>query len=228
VTDLSVGVLTADLLRLGEDLEAVARAGVTQLHVDVTDGVFCPGITVGAPFVRALPASFRKDVHLMIDEPVGKLAPFVDAGATTITFHLEATRHPHRALRELAGAGVTRGVALNPGTPPAAVEPLLEEIELLLVLAVDPGWGGQRFIPATERKLAAARELIGDCEILLAVDGGITRDNVEHVLASGVDLIVTGSAVFDGVNPEENARAMIHAVRRSRAGVAMNGVTKEG
>jgi ribulose-phosphate 3-epimerase len=164
----------------------------------------------------------------MIDEPVGKLAPFVDAGATTITFQVEATRHAHRALQELAGAGITRGVALNPELRFAAVEPLLEEIELLLVLAVNPDWSGQRFISATVRKLAAARDLIGDREVMLAVDRGITRSNVEHVLASGVDLIVTGSAVFDGVDPAENARAMVHAVRRSRAGVTMTGVTKEG
>jgi len=229
VTDVSVGMLTADLLRLGEELEKVARAGVTQLHVDVMDGIFCPGITVGAPFVRALPGSFRKDVHLLIAEPVGKLAPFVDAGADAITFHVEATRHPHRALQELAGAGVTRGVALNPGTPLAAVEPLLDDVELLLVLAVNPGWGGQTFIPATERKLAGVRELIGDREIVLAVDGGITRDNVERVMAIGVDLVVAGSAVFDGADPEANARAMLQATGRSQLGVGTSGVpTKEG
>jgi len=227
VTDLSVGVLTADLLRLGEELDAVARAGVTQLHVDVMDGVFCPGITLGAPFVRALPDSFRKDVHLMVVEPVGKLAPFVAAGATTITFHVEATRHAHRALHELADAGVTRGVALNPGTPLAAAEPLLDDVDLLLLLAVDPGWGGQRFIPATERKLAAARELIGDREIVLAVDGGITRDNVAHVVSCGVDLIVAGSAVFDGVAPDDNAREMLQALARARRDVPTAGVVKE-
>jgi ribulose-phosphate 3-epimerase len=213
VTELSVGVLTANLLRLGEELDAVARAGVTQLHVDVMDGVFCPGITVGAPFVRALPETFRKDVHLMIDEPLAKLAPFVEAGADAITFHVEATRHPHRVLHELGAAGVTRGVALNPGTPLTAVEPLLDDVDVLLVLAVDPGWGGQSFVPATARKLAAARALIDGRDVALAVDGGITRENVEQVVAYGVDLIVTGSAVFDGRDPEGNARRMVGAVR---------------
>lgn len=213
MTDLSVGVLTADLLRLGEELEEIARTGVTRLHVDVMDGVFCPEITVGPPFVKALPDSFRKDVHLMIDEPVGKVASFVDAGADTITFHLEATRHPHRVLHELADSGVTRGVALNPGTPLAAVEPLLDDVELVLVLAVDPGWRGQRFIPSTHRKLAAARELIADRHILLAVDGGITRENISVVASSDIDLIVTGSAIFDGLDAAANARFMLQAAR---------------
>jgi ribulose-phosphate 3-epimerase len=185
---------------------------VTQLHVDVMDGVFCPGITVGAAFVKALPPSFRKDVHLMVDEPLGKVGAFVDAGADAITFHLESTRHPHRVLQELGGSGVTRGIALNPGTPVSAIEPLLDELELLLVLAVNPGWSGQRFIPATYDKLAAARDLVGD-RAIVAVDGGITKENVRDVASSGVDLIVTGSAVFDGVDPEGNARFVLDAAR---------------
>jgi ribulose-phosphate 3-epimerase len=213
MTELSVGVVTADLLRLGEELEAIGRAGVTQLHVDVSDGVFCPGLTVGTPLVKALPGDFRKDVHLMVVDPVDKVAAFVDAGASTITVHVESTRHVHRVLQELDGTGVTRGVAVNPGTPIAVVEPLLDELELLLVLAVNPGWGGQRFIPATFAKLAAARQLIDGRPIALAVDGGITRENVARVVSCGVDLIVTGSAVFDGVAPEENARFMLEAVR---------------
>jgi ribulose-phosphate 3-epimerase len=213
VSELSVGVLTANLLRLGDDLDAVARAGVTQLHVDVIDGVFCPGLTVGAAFVTALPDQFRKDVHLMVVEPVDKVAAFVDAGADTVTVHVESTRHVHRVLQELAGAGVTRGIAVNPGTPIAMVEPLLDDLELLLVLGVNPGWGGQQLIPATFAKLAGARQLIDGRPIVLGVDGGITRENVGAVASSGVDLIVTGSAVFDGVAPEENARFMLEAAR---------------
>ncbi|MFL5928648.1 MAG: ribulose-phosphate 3-epimerase [Gaiellaceae bacterium] len=213
MSELSVGVLTADLLRLGDDLDAVARAGVTQLHVDVIDGVFCPGLTVGAGFVKALPDRFRKDVHLMVVEPVDKVAAFVDAGADAITVHVESTRHVHRVLQELGGAGVTRGVAVNPGTPIAAVEPLLQDLELLLVLGVNPGWPGQQLVPATFARLVAARELIDGRPIVLAVDGGITRENVAVVASCGVDLIVTGSAVFDGVAPEENARFMLEAAR---------------
>jgi len=210
---VSVGMLTADLLRLGEELEAIGDAGVELVHVDVMDGVFCPQTTVGPPVVRAIPESFVKDVHLMVDEPLEKVADYVAAGAGIITFHVESTRHPHRVLQSLAGTGVARGIALNPGTPLGAVEPLLDELELLLVLAVNPGWSGQQFIPATERKLHHARELIGDREIALAVDGGITKENAEHVASLGVDVVVTGSAVFDGVAPADNARRMLDAVR---------------
>jgi ribulose-phosphate 3-epimerase len=210
---VSVGMLTADLLRLGEDLAAIGDAGVELVHVDVMDGVFCPQTTVGPPIVRAIPESFVKDVHLMVDEPLEKVADYVAAGAGIISFHVESTKHPHRVLQSLAGTGVARGVALNPGTPLGTVEPLLDELELLLVLAVNPGWSGQRFIPATEQKLHDARELIGGREIALAVDGGITKENVEHVASLGVDVIVTGSAVFDGVAPADNARHMLDVAR---------------
>jgi ribulose-phosphate 3-epimerase len=214
---LSVGVLTADLLRLGEELEALDQAGVTVAHVDVMDGVFCPMTTVGPPIVKALPERFVKDVHLMIDEPLEKVHTYVEAGAGIVTFHVESTRHPHRVLQSLAGSGVIRGVALNPGTPLLAVEPLLDDLELLLVLSVNPGWGGQVFIPSTERRLAEARALIDGREIVLAVDGGITKANAEHVSSLGVDLIVTGSAVYDGVAPADNARAMLDRVGGARA-----------
>jgi ribulose-phosphate 3-epimerase len=209
---LSVGVLSADPLRIGEELELLD--GI--VHVDVMDGVFCPRLTVGPQFVSALPDRFVKDVHLMVDEPLGKLEAYVDAGAAILTIHLESTRHPHRALQSLAGSGVVRGAALNPGTPVSAVKPLLDELELLLVLAVNPGVGGQSFIPSTERRLDEAQALLVDREIVLAVDGGITKQNIEYVAALGVDLIVTGSAVFDGVAPAENARFMREAARRSR------------
>jgi len=222
---LSVGVLGADLLRLGEELEPLD--GI--VHVDVMDGVFCPQLTVGPAFVGALPDRFVKDVHLMVEEPLSKLEPYVEAGAGIVTIHVESTRHPHRALQSLARSGVVRGAALNPGTPVSTVEPLLDELELLLVLAVNPGFGGQAFIPATERRLAEARALVGDREIVLAVDGGITKANVGRVASLGVDLIVTGSAVFDGADPVENARTMLEAARQARTGNAfMAGVTKEG
>lgn len=211
---LSVGILTADLLRLGEELEALDITGIRLAHVDVMDGVFTPQITVGAPIVAALPERFVKDVHLMVDEPLAKVDAFVEAGAGILTFHLEATRHPHRVLQSLSGTGVLRGIAVNPGTPLAAVEPLLDEVELLLVLAVNPGWRGQSFVAATERRIAEARALVAGREIVVAVDGGITKANVGQVAALGADMVVTGSAVFDGLEPASNARAMLEAVRR--------------
>lgn len=223
---LSVGILTADLLRLGEELAALSAAGIELAHVDVMDGVFCPQTTIGPPIVKAIPGSFVKDVHLMVDEPLEKIGVYVESGAGIVTFHVEATRHPHRVLQSLAGAGVLRGVALNPGSPLTLVEPLLDELELLLVLAVNPGWGGQRFISAVEGKLASARELIGTREIVLAVDGGITKENIGHVASLGVDMIVAGSAVFDGREPAENARALLTEVRAARGAAPV--VTAQG
>ena len=210
---LSAGVLTADLLHLGSELERLEEAGVDVVHVDVMDGVFCPAITVGPPLVKAIPGSFVRDVHLMIEEPLEKLEPFVEAGAGILTFHVEATRHPHRVLQALAGTGVVRGVAVNPGTPLAAVEPLLDDLELILVLAVNPGWPGQRFLETTGDRLAAARALIADREIAVAVDGGVTRANAARVASLGPDLIVAGSAVFDGGDATDNARLVLDALR---------------
>jgi ribulose-phosphate 3-epimerase len=202
-------------LRLGEELAFLEQARATVVHIDVMDGVFCPQFTVGPPIVKAIPDSFIKDCHLMIDEPLEKVQSFVDAGAGIITCHVESTRHPHRVLQSLAGSGVIRGIALNPGTPLIVLEPLIDELELIFLLAVNPGWGGQKFLPSTERRLAAARELIGDREILLEVDGGITKANIEHVATLGADLVVSGSAIYDGVAPLDNARYMLDVVRKS-------------
>ncbi|HSS61335.1 MAG TPA: ribulose-phosphate 3-epimerase [Candidatus Limnocylindrales bacterium] len=210
---LSVGITTADWMRLGEELARIETGGADYVHFDVMDGCFCPQLTFGTPVVAALKTTLRKDVHLMIDEPLEKVRAYVDAGADVLTFHVEATRHPHRVLQVL-GSSVTRGIALNPGTPVTALEPLIDEAELVLVLAVNPGWGGQRFAPETERRLEVAREMIerSGRKVMLGVDGGITRENVGAVAAMGVDLIVTGSAVFDGGDAAANLRVMRAAV----------------
>lgn len=155
----------------------------------------------------------------MIDDPLPKVQSFVDAGASIITCHVESTRHPHRVLQSLAGSGVIRGIALNPGTPLDVIEPLLDELELVFLLAINPGWGGQKFLPGTAKRLAAAREMIGDREVLLEVDGGITKANIGHVATLGADLVVSGSAIFDGVAPLDNARFMLDAVHKRAAGV---------
>ncbi len=139
----------------------------------------------------------------MVDEPVDKVQAYVDAGAGIITCHAESTKHPHRLLQSLEGTGVIRGLAVNPGTPLQAIEPLLDDLELILLLAINPGWSGQKFIPATARRLAATRELIAGREVVLGVDGGVTKANIEHVAALHPDLVVSGSAIFDGIDPRK-------------------------
>lgn len=219
--NLSAGILSADLLRLGDELGALDEAGVELVHVDVMDGVFCPHTTVGPPVVKALPSRFVKDVHLMVDEPLQKVHAYVEAGAGILVFHVESTRHPHRVLQSLADAGVVRGVALNPGTPVEAVTPLLDELELVLLLGVNPGWGGQSFIRSTEGRIRELRMLIDGRKIVLAVDGGITKSNAERIASLGVDILVTGSAIYDGAEPANNAREMLKSISRGRGRVGI-------
>lgn len=219
---LSVGILTADLLALGSELALLERTGAKLVHVDVMDGCFCPMMTVGPPFIKAMKTPLLKDVHLMIADPLEKVGDYVVAGADIITIHPEGCVHPHRILQQMRSMtnandparGLIRGVGLNPGTPPEVLGPLLDEVELILLLAVNPGWRGQEFIPSTVGRIARAKQMLKDAgkEILLGVDGGITRNNVAEVAKTGVDIIVTGSAVFDGKAAEQNARFMLAAM----------------
>jgi len=222
VPTISVGVITANLLSLGTEISLLERTGVKLAHVDVMDGCFCPMMTVGPPFIKAIKTSLLKDVHLMVDEPLEKLADYVAAGADILTIQVEACSHVHRVLQKLgtfsnandAERGIVRGVALNPGTPLEALEPLLDDVEYILLLAVNPGWGGQKYIPATTARIARVKHMIADSgkNIVLGVDGGITKENIAQVAATGAEVIVTGSAVFDGKTPEANARFMLEAV----------------
>ena len=224
---LTIGINTADLGHLADEVHVLEDARVEIVHIDVMDGVFCPMTTVGPPFVKAIRTPLLKDAHLMIVDPIDKVADYVAAGADIITFHVESTRHPHRVLQVLAKAenandparGIIRGVALNPGTPVSALEPLIDELEYVLILAVNPGWGGQKFIESTQSRLADAAQLIrrSGRKILLGADGGVTRENVARVATMGPNLIVTGSAVFDGKTPADNARYMLDQVRGSAA-----------
>ena len=219
---ISVGVLTADMMSLGGELALLEQAGVTLLHVDVMDGVFCPVMTVGPPFIKALKTALLKDVHLMIEAPLAKLESYVAAGADMITVHVESCDHVHRVLQALGEMtnvnnptrGIVRGIALNPGTPVEMVRPVLDEVDMVFLVAVNPGWRGQKFIPATRRRIDRLVKMIGDekKDILIGLDGGVTRDNIADVARMKADVIVTGSAVFDGKAPLENARFMITAV----------------
>ena len=220
---ISVGMLTADLLNLGAEITLLEGTDVRLVHFDVMDGCFCPMTTIGPPVVKAVRTSLFKDVHLMITDPVQKVAEYVRAGADIVTVHAEADRHIHRVFQEIAALentndparGVLRGVALNPGTPLEVLEPLVDQVDLVLLLAINPGWGGQKFGVETPRRLEKTRRLIEDSgrDVLLGVDGGITRGNIREVAALRPDLIVTGSAVFDGKAPAENARYMLDAIR---------------
>jgi len=222
--EISVGILTADLLALGSEIALLERTGVKVAHVDVMDGCFCPMMTVGPPLIKAIRTTLLKDVHLMINEPLNKVADYVAAGADIITIHAEADAHVHRVLQQMRAMknandparGLVRGVALNPGTPLEVLEPLLDELELILILAVNPGWSGQKFIPSTKSRVEKAKQMTAGSshEILVGVDGGITRDNIADAAAMGVDLIVTGSAVFDGKAAEANAQFMLEVVKR--------------
>ena len=208
---LSAGVLTADLTRLGAELEHL-RGKAAWAHVDVMDGAFCPQLTVGPAFVAAVASTgIAVDAHLMVEEPRRMLADVAAAGAAVITVHAEATRHLHRTMTEmtaLAGPerSFIRGVALNPGTPVCAVEPVLGLADLVLVLAVSPGWSGQEPAPGTRQRVVQVRELArrAGTDVLVGVDGGVTIANAAEVASWGIDVIVSGSAIFDRVDPARN------------------------
>jgi ribulose-phosphate 3-epimerase len=216
---LSAGVITADLTRLGAEMDVI-RGRATWAHVDVMDGSFCPQLTVGPAFIKAVVSTgVPVDAHLMVTDPVRFLPDVVRAGAAIVTVHAESGRHPHRALTELTRLSrevrpVIRGYAINPGTPVQAVEPVLELIDLVLVLAVSPGWSGQVPAANTARRIAAVRELTRDARrpILIGVDGGVTLSNAAEVAGWGADVVVSGSAIFDGGNAPANLAAMLAAL----------------
>jgi len=219
---LSVGLVSADLMALGADIDRLERAGATVAHLDVMDGHYVPMLTVGPSFIDAIRTSMWKDVHLMVREPLDSLPHYVAAGADLVTIHPDACTHPHRVLQQLGAAPsardpqrmVARGVALNPGTPIETLDPFLGDVEMVTVLAINPGWGGQTFLPGTMARIAAVRARIAASgrEILIAVDGGVTTRNVSQLAGSGVDLVVSGSAVFSG-DLAANVRAMTEALR---------------
>jgi ribulose-phosphate 3-epimerase len=221
---LSAGVITADLTRLGAEMEVI-RGRVRWAHVDVMDGVFCPQLTVGPSFVRAVASTgVPVDAHLLVEDPLRMLPEVMDAGAGIVTVHAESGRHPHRALQELTRLSaeirpVIRGYAINPGTPVQAIEPVLDLIDLVLVLAVNPGWSGQAPAANTARRIAAAREITeaADHPILVGMDGGVTLANAAEVARWGADLVVSGSAIFDGKDAPGNLAAMLAALGGSRA-----------
>lgn len=217
---ISAGIVSADLLNLGSQIKACEDAGLRMLHIDVMDGCFVPQMTVGPPFIKALKTSLFKDAHLMVQDPLNKVADYVNAGADIITVHQEADVHIHRVLQQIKIAAaaakreVVRGIALNPGTPLEALEPLMDELELVLILTINPGWGGQKLQPSSRQRLRRLQEMIAASgrTILTAIDGGITRDNIEEIAGWGADLVISGSAVFEKGAIAENAGPMLQAL----------------
>jgi ribulose-phosphate 3-epimerase len=220
---ISCGIISADLLNLGSQISILENAGIRMLHIDVMDGCFVPQMTVGPPFIKALKTSLLKDAHLMIQDPVNKVNDYVAAGADLITVHLESDVHIHRALQQInlsakaAGREVLKGIALNPGTPLDALEPLLDEVDLVLILAINPGWSGQKFIPFSKKRFERLQEMIeaSGRMILTAIDGGITRENIDDVGKMGADLVISGSAIFERGAIAENAAYMMSAIKNA-------------
>ncbi len=213
---LAPSILSADFSRLGEEIRAVEAAGVGTLHVDVMDGHFVPNITIGPPVVASLrrATKLRLDAHLMIENPDLYVERFVEAGADMISVHAEACAHLHRTLTAIQARGCQAGVVLNPATPLSALEEILPQADYVLLMSVNPGFGGQAFIPQVQAKIAALRRMIdqGGFRALLEVDGGITRQNIAAVAAAGADLIVAGSAVFSQGDPRRAAADLMAAL----------------
>jgi len=212
-------ILSADFAALGEAIRAITAAGADWIHVDVMDGHFVPNITIGPPVVAALRrhTSIPFDVHLMIAPCDPYLAAFAEAGADLISVHVEAGPHLHRSLQTIRALGKKAGVVLNPGTPVVQVAPVLDLVDLVLVMSVNPGFGGQFFIRSAVGKIADLKEMIADRPIRIEVDGGINPETAAHVAAAGADTLVAGSAIFaDG--PDHYA-TNIATIRAAAAGV---------
>jgi len=213
--EIAPSILSADFSCLGDQIQAVERGGAGILHVDVMDGHFVPNITIGLPVVKSL-AKFTRlpiDAHLMITDPGTYAAQFVQAGAQMVSVHVEADAHLHRTVMSIKAAGAQAGVVLNPSTPVGAVEEALQFVDYVLVMSVNPGFGGQQFIPQALDKVRRLRQMITERQlnVRIEIDGGVDRSNIEKVVAAGAEIIVAGSAVFGKPDAEAAVRELREA-----------------
>ena len=213
--EIAPSILSADFSCLGDQIQAVERGGAGVLHVDVMDGHFVPNITVGLPVVKSL-AKFTRlpiDAHLMITDPGTYAVQFVQAGAQMVSIHVEADAHLHRTLMAIKAAGAQAGVVLNPATPVGAVEEALQFVDYVLVMSVNPGFGGQQFIPQALEKVKRLRQMIVERQlnVRIEIDGGVDRSNIEKVVAAGAEIIVAGSAIFGKPDAEAAVRELREA-----------------
>lgn len=212
---IAPSILSADLARLPDQVAAVAAGGADWIHVDVMDGRFVPPITFGGPVISALESltDLPLDVHLMVQEPERHITEYADLGADIFTFHPEATVHVQRHLAAVRRAGMRAGLALDPGTPLALLEEVVDDVDLVLVMSVNPGYGGQSYLDTATTKIARVRELLDrrGCSARLEVDGGITPATITQARHAGADTFVAGSAVFGAPDPAEAVRALRRA-----------------
>lgn len=214
---IAPSVLSANFLALGNDIDMINNSEADWFHVDVMDGRFVPNISFGMPVIKALKKQAKKplDVHLMIVEPEKYFEDFKNAGADVLTIHYEASTHLHRSLQAIKALGMKAGVSLNPHTPVHLLEDIIQDIDLVLIMSVNPGFGGQKFIQQSFDKVRKLKKMINDkgCDTLIEIDGGVTLDNAPDLIEAGVDVLVAGNTVFSSENPTDTIKKLKHSAK---------------